>query len=456
MEKPNILVVDDEASQRTVLTGYLKRSGYNTYGTASGEEAIKIASENLIDIIISDYKMSDMNGLELLRQIKKINPEIYFIIVTAFGTIENAVIAMKEGAFDYLTKPIELDELEIIIRKIDERRNLISENRLLKEQLINKYNFSGLIADSPEMESVVNIAARVAPSKATVLLRGESGTGKEVIAKTIHYASPRKDKPFVAVNIAALNENLLESELFGYERGAFTGADKKKSGRFEVADGGTLFLDEIGDLPMTTQVKLLRVLQEETLERVGSNVPIKIDVRIIAATNRNLEQLIADNKFREDLYYRLNVVTINIPPLRERKQDIPPLIDYFISKYIKDTNKTGVEFSKEAMDLLMKYDYPGNVRELENIVHHALVLSRTEIITSSVLPINTRNLPDDSSVENIAAGGTLPEKIDAYEKSLVIQALNSTNGNQLQASKLLGISERNLRYRLEKWGLKNK
>ena len=306
------------------------------------------------------------------------------------------------------------------------------------------------------MESVVNIAARVAPSKATVLLRGESGTGKEVIAKTIHYASPRKDKPFVAVNIAALNENLLESELFGYERGAFTGADKKKAGRFEVADGGTLFLDEIGDLPMTTQVKLLRVLQEETFERVGSNEPIKIDVRIIAATNRNLEQLIAENKFREDLYYRLNVVTISIPPLRERKQDIPPLIDYFISKYIKDTNKSGVEFSKEAMDLLMKYDYPGNVRELENIVHHALVLSRTEIITSSVLPINTRVLPDDSSVENISAGGTLPEKIDALEKSLVIQALKSTNGNQLQASKLLGISERNLRYRLEKWGLKNK
>jgi two-component system NtrC family response regulator len=456
MEKLNILVVDDEVSQRTVLTGYLKRSGYNAYGAGSGEEAINIFTENVIDIIISDYKMPDMNGLELLRRIKKINPEIYFIIVTAFGTIENAVIAMKEGAFDYLTKPIELDELEIIIKKIDERRNLISENRFLKEQLIDKYNFSGLIADSPEMESVVNIAARVANSKVTVLLRGESGTGKEVIAKAIHYASPGKDKPFVAVNIAALNENLLESELFGYERGAFTGADKRKTGRFEIADGGTLFLDEIGDLPMSTQVKLLRVLQEETFERVGSNEPIKIDVRIIAATNKNLEKLINENKFREDLYYRLNVVTINIPPLRERKQDIPPLIEYFISKYIKDTNKSGVEFSKEAMDLLMKYDYPGNVRELENIVHHALVLSRTEIITSSVLPINTRVLPEDSSVEIVATGGTLPEKIDAFEKSLVLQALKSTNGNQLQASKLLGISERNLRYRLEKWGLKNK
>ncbi len=455
MEKLNILVVDDEVSQRTILVGYLNRSGYNAIEASSGTEAIRVASGNVIDIIISDYKMPDINGLELMRQIKKLNPEIYFVIITAFGTIENAVNAMKEGAFDYLTKPIDLDELEIIIKKINERQNLISENKLLKEQLIGKYNFDGLIADSPKMENAVNIAGRVAPSKATVLLRGESGTGKEVLAKAIHFSSPRKDKPFVAVNCAALNENLLESELFGHEKGAFTGADKTRIGRFEYADGGTLFLDEIGDLPQATQVKLLRVLQEECFERVGGTQSIKVDVRIIAATNQNLEELISKNKFRDDLYYRLNVVSINIPPLRERKQDIPPLVDFFIAKYIHDTNRPRIEFSKEAMDLLLKYDYPGNVRELENIVHHAMVLSRNEIITSSDLPVNARALPADSSVDAAGGAESLPGKVEALEKSLVLEALKTTGGNRLKASKLLGISERNLRYRLEKWGLKD-
>jgi two-component system NtrC family response regulator len=400
--------------------------------------------------------MPDMNGVELLNKIMLINPEISVVIITAFGTIENAVSAMKKGAYDYLTKPIDLDELDLIINKITERQNLISENKLLREQLTDKHNFAGVIADSQKMQEVVNTAGRVAGSKATVLIRGESGTGKEVIAKAIHYSSPRKNKPFIAINCAALNENLLESELFGHEKGAFTGAEKQKQGRFELADEGTLFLDEIGDLPLPTQIKLLRFLQESQFERVGGTQTINVDVRVIAATNRNIEQLISDKKFREDLYYRINVVSIFIPALRDRKQDIPPLIDYFISKYISDTNKEKIEFSKEAMNLILRYDYPGNVRELENIIHNCLVLSRNEIITSSDLPISIKNLSADSAFFKTSDDITLPAQVEKLEKSLVLEALNNTGGNQLKASKLLGISERNLRYRLEKWGLKNK
>ena len=456
MKNYNILIVDDESSQRIILKGYLEQTGYKVFEAATGAEAIKIISDQLIDIVLSDYKMPDINGLELLMRTKVLNPEISFVIITAFGTIENAVKAMKKGAFDYLTKPVDLDELDIIIKRITERQNLISENKLLKEQLTEKYNFEGFVVNSSKMEEVINIAGRVAASKATVLLRGESGTGKEILAKAIHYTSPRKDKPFIAVNCAALNENLLESELFGHEKGAFTGAEKQRRGRFEIADGGTLFLDEVGDLPLSTQVKLLRVLQEEKFERVGSSQTIDVDVRIITATNKNLEQLISEKKFREDLFYRINVVSITIPPLRERKDDVLHLIDFFMLKYMSDTDKKKKEFSKEAMDILLKYDYPGNVRELENIVHHSLVLSRNEVIESSDLPINLRNLPSDFSSKIISENSSLPDKVESLEKSLVLEALKMTGGNQLQASKILKISERNLRYRLEKWGMKNK
>jgi len=456
MRNFNILISDDESSQRSILRGYLEQSGYNVSEADSGSEAITIIEENLIDIVLSDYKMPDMDGIELLKKIKILNPEISVVIITAFGTIENAVKAMKEGAYDYLTKPIDLDELEIVIKKITERHNLISENKLLKEQLAERYNFDGLVVNSAKMEEVINLAGRVAASKATVLLRGESGTGKEVLAKAIHIASPRKDKPFIAVNCAALNENLLESELFGHEKGAFTGAEKQRRGRFELADGGTLFLDEVGDLPLPTQIKLLRVLQEGQFERVGGSQSVNVDVRILTATNQNLELLINENKFREDLLYRINVVTIMIPPLRERREDIPPLVDFFISKYIPDTNKKKIDFSREAMDILLKYDYPGNVRELENIIHHSLVLSRNEIIESNDLPINIRNLPLESKLKKSDVDSTLPEQVETLEKSLVLESLKKTNGNQSKASKLLGISERNLRYRLEKWGIKNK
>lgn len=453
--KHNILIVDDEQSQRLILSGYLRQKGNNIFEASSGSEALKITDNNLIDIVLSDFKMPEMNGIELLKKIKEKNPEIAVVIITAFGTIEDAVKAMKEGAFDYLTKPVDLDELEFIIKRISERQQLISENRILKEQLQEKNKISGLVAYSEKMENVLNTALRVADSKATVLLRGESGTGKEVLAKAVHFASSRKDKPFIAVNCAALNENLLESELFGHEKGAFTGADKQKRGRFEIADDGTLFLDEIGDLPMATQVKLLRVLQEEEFERVGGTQTINVDVRVIAATNKNIEELIKEGKFREDLYYRINVVTISIPPLRERKEDVVHLVNHFIQKYLPETRKEKIEFSKEAMDMLMKYNYPGNIRELENIVHHSIVLSRGEIISSSDLPEQIK-VTSSENVFGINNNSTLPEQVENLEKMLVLNALKKTNNNQLQASKILGISERNLRYRLEKWGMKNK
>jgi len=454
--KTTILVVDDESSQRLVLSGFLKEKGFNTFEAGSGIDALEIIQNNLVDIVISDYKMPEMTGIELLKQARQINPEITFVIVTAFGTIENAVEAMRLGAYDYLTKPINLEELEIIVRRIGERQSLISENKLLREQLSEKYNFSGLIAKSPKMEEVINLAWRVAKSKATVLIRGESGTGKEVLAKAIHFASPRANKPFVAVNCAALNENLLESEMFGHERGAFTGAEKQRKGRFEVADGGTLFLDEVGDLPLQTQIKLLRVLQESQFERVGGNVPITVDVRVITATNRPLEKLITEGLFRDDLFYRINVVTISIPPLRERKEDIPELIDYFVRKYLPESGKSNVTFSKEAMDILMRYNYPGNIRELENIVQHAIIISRGETITTEDLPITENNLLQNESEEITSIHKSMPEQVEAFEKKLVLNALSQTKGNQLQAAKLLGISERNLRYKLEKWGMKKK
>jgi DNA-binding NtrC family response regulator len=454
--KHNILIADDEQSQRLILSGYLKQKDYNIFEAASGAEALKITDSNLIDIVLSDFRMPDLNGIELLIKLKEKNPEIAVVLITAFGTIENAVKAMKEGAFDYLTKPVDLDELDLIIKRILERMHLLSENKFLKEQLQDRNKISGIVAYSEKMEKILSTALRVADSKATVLLRGESGTGKEVLAKAIHYSSQRKEKPFIAVNCAALNENLLESELFGHEKGAFTGADKQRRGRFEIADGGTMFLDEIGDLPLSTQVKLLRVLQEEQFERVGGAQTIDVNVRVITATNKNLEELIKEGKFREDLYYRINVVSVTIPPLRERKEDILHLINHFIEKYIPETKKEKMEFSREASDILMKYNYPGNIRELENIVHHSIVLSRGEVIASTDLPLQLAESALQETAFGLNENSTLPEQVEKLEKMLVQNALIKTNNNQLRAAKILGISERNLRYRLEKWGMKNK
>ena len=453
MNDYSILIVDDEDAQRSILKGYLEKKGYKIFSASSGTEGIDVVQNNLIDIVLSDYKMPDKTGLEVLEEVKQINPEISFVILTAYGTIENAVKAMRLGAFDYISKPVDLDELDLMIERVIENKNLRSEIQILKNQLKEKFKIDSFISHSPKMEDVLSIAARAADSKATVLISGESGTGKEVLAKSIHYVSSRKEKPFIAVNIPALPETLLESELFGHEKGAFTGAEKAKKGRFELADAGTIFLDEIGDIPINLQVKLLRVLQEHQIERLGSTENINIDVRIIAATHQNLEEKIKDGSFREDLYYRLNIVSLHIPPLCERREDILPLIDHFTEKYSKENNKPKLTLSKEAVDLLIKYNFPGNVRELENVIERAVVLCRSEAITVNDLPNVVKGFKEEKGIP-VNDDATLIEQVEALEKKLIYDALSKANGNQSMAGRMLGLTERNLRYKMQKYEIK--
>jgi len=452
--KHTILVIEDEAPQLRTLTGFLKKQGFVVIWSTSGIEGLRKTREQSVDLVLTDYQMPGKNGLETLMEIKTINPEIAVILMTAHGTEEIAVQAMKEGAFDYLTKPIDLDELEMVVRKALERKQLVSENQELRHQLEERYRFHEIISGSAEMEEVINIAGRAARSRATVLIRGESGTGKELIARAIHYASPRKNATFIAVNCAALSENLLESELFGHERGAFTDADKQRKGRFEQADGGTLFIDEVGDISVSAQVKLLRALQEQEFQRVGGNETIHVDVRVIAATSKKLEEMMSQGSFREDLFYRLNVISIEIPALRERKDDIPPLTSHFINKYAGENDRKIEGVSREAMDVLMKYDYPGNVRELENTIERAVVMTRGTLIITEDLPIHLRSVQSEGNLPHDAEGRSLPETLENLERHLITDALAKTGGNQTKAAKILGLSERNLRYRLKKYGTK--
>lgn len=447
--KEFILVIDDEKTQREILTGFLRKLGYKVEKAACGKEGLQIVSNNPVDLVLTDFKMPDMDGITVLQEIKKVNPEIGVIIITAFGTIEKSVEAMRRGAEDYLIKPINLDELELIIKKVFERKSLISENLQLKKEISEKYDFSHIVYKSKIMEEVINMAARVAQSKASVLIRGESGTGKELIARTIHYGSVRKNKPLIIVNCGVINENLLISTLFGHEKGSFTGAIKQARGKFELAHKGSIFIDEVGDLPLTAQVQLLRVLQEGTFERLGGETPVEVDVRIIAATHRPVEQMIETGSFREDLFYRLNVITVTLPPLRERKEDIVPLLNYYLNFYGEENSKKLSGFSKEAFDFLMKYDYPGNVRELKNIVERAVILSRGEVITSEDLPENIKR----KEKKKISAG-SLQQQVETLERNLIEEALLLTEGIQTKAANLLGISERNLRYKMQKLGLK--
>ncbi|MFQ5750674.1 MAG: sigma-54-dependent transcriptional regulator [bacterium] len=450
MSAYTILVIDDESMQIKALSGFLKKQNYRTEETTSAVEGIQKVKNLPIDLVLTDYKMPEKTGLDVLREVKAINPEVDVVVMTAYGSIESAKEAMKDGAIDYLTKPIDLVQLELVIKKAQERKQLISENRQLREQLAEKYRFKDFISQSPEMEEVLNRAARVAASKATVLIRGESGTGKEQIARAIHAASPWKDGAFVAVNCAALSEGVLESELFGHEKGAFTGAVRQVKGRFERAHGGTLFIDEVGDIPPSVQVKLLRAIQEHTFERVGGTETIHVETRIVAATNRNLENLMRESRFRDDLYYRLNVVTISIPPLRERRQDIQPLVEYFLKKFAAENGKRVREVSKEALDLLMKYDYPGNVRELENMIEQAVVLTRGEVITSVDLPWSVQGLKSEDELPS----ATLEEKVAVFEQKLIHEALEKAGRVQTRAAEMLGLSERNLRYKMKKHGMK--
>ncbi|NOX17342.1 MAG: sigma-54-dependent Fis family transcriptional regulator [Chlorobi bacterium] len=455
MQKLSILLIDDEPSQIASMKSFLSRRGHKILTASNGKEGLEAVKENVIDLVLTDFRMPEMNGLEALKEIKQINPEIDVVVITAYGNVEDAVDIMKSGAYDYLSKPIDLDELENLIKRIAEKKLLLRENKQLRAQLENKFKFESIISHSGKMEDVLNLAGRVADSKATVLIRGESGTGKELIARAVHFASGRKNKPFVTVNVAALSENLMESELFGHEKGAFTGAVGARVGRFEEADGGTLFIDEVGDVPLTVQVKLLRALQFGEVQRLGSNETRKVDVRIIAATHRNLEEMMSSGEFREDLYYRLNVVTINIPSLRERKEDVPMLIEHFIKKYSEINGKNITSVSREALDKLMKYNYPGNVRELENIIERSVILAREDVITESELPLQLdvsyeKNLIDPRDIDK-----NYEEKMKLFESEMIKEALKRTNGNKSAAARELGISERHLRSRLERLGMKN-
>jgi two-component system NtrC family response regulator len=450
-----ILLIDDEPAQITSIKSFLKRRNYTILTASSGEEGLSFIDDGNVDLVFTDFRMPDMNGLEVVQNIKNLNPEIPVVVITAFSDTKDAVQVMKEGAFDYLSKPVDLDELELLVAKAKEHRYLISENKLLREQLEERYKFDSIISQSKEMEEVLNTAGRVAKSKATVLLRGQSGTGKELIAKAIHYSSDRKDKPLITVNCAALSENLLESELFGHEKGSFTGASSQRIGRFEQAEGGTLFIDEIGDIALQTQVKLLRALQFGEFERVGGSKTIKVDVRVVTATNRNLEQLIKNGQFREDLFYRINVVTINLPALRDRKTDIPVLIRHFIEKYAHENDKNIQDISKEAQDYLMRYGYPGNIRELENIIERAVVMSREKVITTSDLPAGLSLTNEKSAFDPDDFTDSYTDKVAAFETAMIDSALELKNGNQSRAAELLGISERHLRSRMSKLNIVN-
>ena len=446
----HILVVDDEPVQREMIGGFLKKQGFEVIAADSAERALELFRQDAFDLVLTDQKMAEMSGLELLQAVHTINAETPFILITAFGTIEAAVAALKHGAIDYLTKPLNLDELLYRIRQVSDRYRIINENRELREALQDRHRIEGIIGESGAMLEVLSIVRRVAPSEATVLIRGESGTGKELIAKAIHFGSPRARGPLVKVNCAALPEALLESELFGHEKGAFTGALTSRQGRFELANGGTIFLDEIGDLPLHLQAKLLRVLQEREFEKVGSSRPVRVNVRIMAASHRPLEDLIKAGQLREDLYYRLNVVTIFIPPLRERRSDVALLLDHFLRYYAEKNGKTIRGLTPEGRDILLRYDYPGNVRELENIIERAVVLTRDDVIGSGDLPLTVQepDIADGDRETNLTVA------VEALERRMIRDALARSDGIQTRAAELLGMGERALRYKLTKYGFR--
>jgi DNA-binding NtrC family response regulator len=448
--KRTILIVEDEANLQRVLELQLAGAGFTVEKAASAEQALPVLERGGVDLVLSDLKLPGMDGLELLRRVRDYDSSLPVIIMTAFGTVETAVQAMKAGASDYLLKPFPLDELNLTIDKALELRELRDENRRLRAELGRRYQFDNIVGRSPGMQEVFAAVERVAPTRATVLLTGESGIGKDLIARAIHHHSPRKDKAFVKISCSAIPETLMESELFGYEKGAFTGAAAARAGKFEQADGGTVFLDEIGDVTPPVQVKLLRVLQERELERLGGNKTIQVDVRVIAATNQDLQAAIEEGAFREDLYYRLNVVPIRIPPLRERRPDIPLLVDHFLAKYRDEMGGRVSAVSPQALEKLMAYRWPGNVRELENVMQRAMVLAQGPVLDAKDIHLDAERRSPDRAGET----AFLPEgmTLEQHEQELIREALRRTGGNKWQAARLLGLTRSALRYRLKQMG----
>lgn len=441
-----ILVVDDEESQRQQIAGFLEKQGFSVVTAKSGNDALNFCQDKYFEVALIDLKMPGMDGIELLRKLQELNPEIQVIMMTAYGTVETAVEAMKLGAYHYVNKPINLDELKLNISKALERYHLLMENKYLKEQLDEKFKDIQIIGNSNAIKKVLSTVSRVAKTKSTVLIRGESGTGKEMVARAIHALSDRADKRFVAVSCAALPETLLESELFGYEKGAFTGAIKRKEGRFELADRGTLFLDEIGDISTETQVKLLRVLESQEFERLGGKESLKVDVRIISASNQDLEQKIKERSFREDLYYRLNVISIFIPPLRERKEDILDLVNHFIQKANQKCGREVKGITPKVKDIILSYDWPGNVRELENVIERGVVLSRTDVIDKGDLPyLGLVKSQEKSPAANLS--------LKNIEKDHILNALNANGWNLIKTAEILGIHRNTLRLKIKEYGI---
>lgn len=446
-----ILIVDDDASHRTMLNAVLTSAGYRIQEADDGDTACSLVEKNFFDLVLMDLRMKRMDGDVAQRKMARINPDIPVIIMTAYGSVRSAVEALKSGAENYLTKPIDIDELKILVRKTLRLHKLEAENISLKEQLGKKFDLGNIIGSSPAMGELMETLALVAPSEATVLIQGESGTGKELVANAIHLNSPRKTKPFIKVNCAALPETLLENELFGHVKGAFTGATGPQKGRFQLADQGTLFLDEIAEMTFATQAKILRVLQEREFEPVGGTRSVRVDTRIISATNRNLEEEIASDRFREDLYYRLNVVTITVPPLRDRLSDIPLLADHFLKHYAAKNRRAFKGFQPRAMDLLMRYAWPGNVRELENVIERAVIMAMGERIGPAHFPSAID--AQDSSKTNQSPILPSGRSLKAVEKDMILKTLDDMAGNRTQAAKILGISRRTLQLKLKGYGI---
>jgi DNA-binding NtrC family response regulator len=448
MKRPVILIVDDERNTREGLQRALE-DRYDVLLAEDSQKAIQTLESTPVDVMVTDLRMPGVDGMDLLRRALSLTSPPVCIMMTAYGSIGNAVQAMQAGAYHYVTKPVNLDELELVIQRVLNSRRIESENVNLREQIEHKFGLENIIGESPAMRVVFETVQQVAPSRATVLITGETGTGKELIAKAIHNLSPRKNGPFIAVHAAALPTSLLESELFGHEKGAFTGAVERRIGRFELADGGTLFLDEVGELEPPMQVKLLRVLEERAFERVGGAKTLQVDVRLVAATNKELKKLVSEARFRDDLFYRLSVVTVDLPPLRARREDVPLLVRAFLDEFSRENNKQVRELTPDAFNVFLAYDWPGNVRELRNAIEQMVVLARGERLTLRDVPVAIRSGADLSRINAVRTGMT----VEGAERQLIEQALKETDGNRTKAAQKIGISRRTLHRKLKGYGI---